>query len=212
MADLINLKTEFPIAVDSLDHLNPYGVLNDNNSNGNYIEEVRNHFQKTSISVLDIGCAGGQIVVDHLTMGDTAVGIEGSDNVLQGSGSHNWKNYKDKNLFLCDASRPFSLYKDTEKMCFDYIQTWEVLEHIPEDRLNVFLANIRESMGTHSIFCGSISLNDCISGNHVSVFPIKKWCEIFNTNGLSFEKYIFQHTPRSDVHGSHCILFTSKII
>jgi cyclopropane fatty-acyl-phospholipid synthase-like methyltransferase len=171
----IRVHTEFPIAVDSLDHINPYGVINDNNSNPAYVNEVKQHFNDVTINVLDLGCAGGAIVVDHINQQDFAIGIEGSDAVFRGAGKGNWEKYHNKNLFFCDISRPFSITEHETPILFDYIQTWEVLEHIPTDRLDCFFQNIKACMKKSSLFCGSIAMVSCESGNHVSVFFKDEW-------------------------------------
>lgn len=208
----VQVHTDFVVATDSLDHINPYGVINDNNNNPAYITEVKKHFNNMTINVLDLGCAGGGIVVDHISQGDFVIGLEGSDNVLMGAGKSNWENYHNKNLFLCDISHPFSITQNETPVLFDYIQTWEVLEHIPTDRLDVLLQNIKVCMKKSSLFCGSIALVPCVSGNHVSIFQKDQWEKIFNRNGLSFEPYIFGSTPRPDVWGNQCVLFTSRLL
>lgn len=37
---MITVDTNKKIALDSLDHINPYGCINDNNSDQEYIKEV----------------------------------------------------------------------------------------------------------------------------------------------------------------------------
>jgi len=76
---MTKIITNKPIAVDSLDHKHPYGVINDNNSAFQYIMEVKNYFKNNKISVLDLGCAGGQIIVDHHNLDDFAVGLFNKD-------------------------------------------------------------------------------------------------------------------------------------
>jgi hypothetical protein len=208
----VQIHTDSVIATDSLDHTNPYGAINDNNSNPLYINEVKKHFSDVMINVLDLGCAGGAIVIDHMSQRDFAIGLEGSDTVLKGAGRSNWEKYHNKNLFFCDISRPFSITQYESPVLFDYIQTWEVLEHIPTDRLDILFQNIKACMKKSSLFCGSIAVVPCVSGNHVSVFPKEEWEKIFNRNRLSFEPYIFGSTPRQDVWGSQTVLFTSRLM
>lgn len=207
---MINLYTEHPIALDSQDHLNPYGCVQDSNSDKEYIKEIKTYFNNKKIKVLDIGCAGGQLVVDHHNQNDIAVGLEGSSHALNGKGSDNWKNYKDKVLFLCDASRPYSLFNDNAPIKFDYIQSWEVIEHIPTERLNIFFTNVKNHLDEHGLFCGSIAVTPCSSGNHVSLFPLPEWIKKFKENGLDMQPYIFKYTLRNDVHS--CILFSAKLL
>ena len=197
---MTKIITNKPIAVDSLDHKHPYGVINDNNSAFQYIMEVKNYFKNNKISVLDLGCAGGQIIVDHHNLDDFAVGLEGSSNVLQGAGKHNWEQYYNKNLFLCDITEPFTCLQDSnETINFDYIQMWEVLEHIPENKLSILLKNIANHLSNDGLFCGSIATYVCPSGTHVSIFNKDKWKQIFKDNGFEMTEYIFKTLPRQDL-------------
>jgi 2-polyprenyl-3-methyl-5-hydroxy-6-metoxy-1,4-benzoquinol methylase len=193
---MIKLITNHPIAVESADHKTPQGAINDNNTDLAYINEVRNYLNTNNISILDLGCAGGQIVIDHKNLGDIAVGLEGSSNVLKGRGSHNWNNHHNKNLFLCDITENFEIQDDSEKILrFDIIQMWDVLEHIPEDKMSILFSNIKKHLKHNGHFIGQISQQiDPIL--HISVFSYEKWKDIFNKNDFSLEDYIFQNTPR----------------
>lgn len=193
---MIKLKTNYPIAIDSADHKFPAGSINDNNSNVNYILEIKNFFKNAPIKVLDLGCSGGQIIVDHLKSGDMAVGLEGSDTVLNGKGSHNWKQFLNKNLFLCDITEHFDLEDENDQIIqFDVIQMWDVLEHIPENKIANLFANIRKHLKNEGIFIGQISQqNDPI--HHISNFSFEKWKSIFNQNKLILNDYTFFHVPR----------------
>ena len=193
---MTKIITNKPIAVDSLDHKHPYGVINDNNSAFQYIMEVKNYFKNNKISVLDLGCAGGQIIVDHLNLDDFAVGLEGSSNVLQGAGKHNWEQYYNKNLFLCDITEPFTCLSDNTPILFDIIQMWEVLEHISEDKLDTLFKNIFEHLKDDGIFLGSIS-QQVDNLHHVSVFSKEKWNEIFIRNNFNLNDYVLNIFPRS---------------
>ncbi len=208
---MITLTTNKNIAIDSLDHLYPFGVIRDNNSNSEYISEVKKYFNK-KIKVMDLGCAGGQIIIDHLLSDDIAVGLEGSSNVFRGAGSHNWQNYFNKNLFLCDITEPFDVKIDDKKELFDYIQMWEVLEHIPENKLSTLFLNIKQHLDKNGIFCGSIATHICPSGTHVSIFPKEKWQEIFKNNGLSLKEFIFKSLPRPVSEGNLGFVFTAQIL
>jgi 2-polyprenyl-3-methyl-5-hydroxy-6-metoxy-1,4-benzoquinol methylase len=207
---MITIKTKYPVAYDSKDHINPYGCVQDNNTNNNYIDEIKNYFKNKQLKILDIGCAGGQLMIDHHNKGDLAVGLEGSSNAINGKGKNNWYEFKDKILFLCDASRPYSIELNKQKIKFDFIQSWEVIEHIPGDRLNIFFTNIKNHLDYNGLFCGSIATTPCSSGNHVSLLPLEDWVKKFKENGLEMKTYIFKNTLRDDVH--NCILFTANII
>jgi 2-polyprenyl-3-methyl-5-hydroxy-6-metoxy-1,4-benzoquinol methylase len=209
---MIKVKTNKNIAIDSLDHLYPFGVVRDNNSNINYIREVKNHFNNEKMTVMDLGCAGGQIIVDHHLLGDVAVGLEGSSNVFRGAGKTNWEILFNQNLFLCDVTEPFIVESEDNHLLFDYIQMWEVLEHIPENKLPMLFANIKKHLKSTGIFCGSVATHVCPSGTHVSIFPKTKWIELFNNNGFVMEEYIFKHLPRPVSEGDLGFVFTAKLI
>jgi hypothetical protein len=55
----------------------------------------------------------------------------------------NWPKYPN-NLFTCDISRPFQISKDGHPAKFPFITAWEILEHIPPERMQQTLLNIRE--------------------------------------------------------------------
>jgi len=208
---MIQVITDKPIAYDSLDHINPYGCVNDNNSSCFYINEVKKYFNNNKINVLDLGCAGGRIIVDHILWGDLAVGLEGSDNALNGAGAHNWRQYKDKNLFFCDITEPFKIVDENGNLIkFDYIQMWEVLEHIPEDKLPVLFKNIKDHLKDYGLFAGSVATYHCESGTHVSVFPKDKWYTIMKDNGIIVNDYPFTCVPRGVAGGDHGFVFSAK--
>jgi 2-polyprenyl-3-methyl-5-hydroxy-6-metoxy-1,4-benzoquinol methylase len=209
---MIKVQTNKSIASDSLDHLYPFGVIRDNNSNIKYIHEVKKYFNNEKIAVMDLGCAGGQIIVDHHLLGDTAVGLEGSSNVFRGTGKHNWEILFNQNLFLCDITEPYTINYEKEHMMFDYIQMWEVLEHIPEEKLPILFTNIKKHLKDTGIFCGSIATHVCPSGTHVSIFPKSQWITLFKDNGLELNEYIFKNLPRPVSEDDLGFVFTARLI
>ena len=206
---MITVKTNKSIALDSLDHLYPFGVVRDNNSKIEYIREVKQYFNDKKINVMDLGCAGGQIIVDHHLLGDLAVGLEGSSNVFMGAGKTNWNVLFNKNLFLCDITEAFDIDFNNNLILFDYIQMWEVLEHIPENKLSVLFANINKHLKQGGMFCGSIATYVCPSGTHVSIFPKEKWIQLFKDNGLQLKDYVFKNLPRPVSEGDLGFVFTA---
>jgi 2-polyprenyl-3-methyl-5-hydroxy-6-metoxy-1,4-benzoquinol methylase len=193
---MITVECEKHIALESKDHTNPIGCVQDNNTNYLYLMQVKKYFNKSNISVMDLGCAGGQMVIDHTNMNDIAVGLEGSSHVLNGKGAHNWTNYKDKNLFLCDITEEFLCKNNNEQIIFDYIQLWEVFEHIPEEKLSQLFLNINKHLSDGGLLCGSISTIPCDSGNHVCIKPKEWWILTFKNNGFELNEYIFNYLPR----------------
>ncbi len=161
----MELITDFPIAVDSPDHMAPHGTANDNNSSPELIQELREYFGK-AYSVVDLGCAGGQFTIDAFKAGNLAVGIDGSDYCAK-HGKFNWPGYHNSLLFTCDASRPFEFRhsKDGEILKFDCVSSWEFLEHIHPDRIDVLLENITKHMHKDSIFIGQYALTPDVPGS-----------------------------------------------
>lgn len=188
----MKLITDHPIAVDSPDHLCPVGAVNDNYTNHGLIDEILNYFNYNKINVADFGCAGGQFVIDFLERGVYSIGLEGSSNVLFGQGRHNWANYLNKNLFLCDLTKDFTILNNNNQIVkFDLIHSSEVLEHINEKDLNIFLKNVKLHLAENGICCFQIGLGPDIRYKdgvefilHQSVFTPEKWIKIFKDNGL----------------------------
>ena len=143
----IEVKTEYPGAFESLDHLYPVGSINDNFTSHALLGEVSDYFGvNNTIAMLDLGCAGGQFVRNFVEQGDIAVGLEGSSTALEGSGRGNWKKYHNKNLFLCDIGKPFEILNNGDLLKFDFIHSEEVFEHIPKENIDCLLENIKKHM------------------------------------------------------------------
>jgi 2-polyprenyl-3-methyl-5-hydroxy-6-metoxy-1,4-benzoquinol methylase len=180
--DSIRLKTEFPIAYESDDYLNPYGTAQDNTRSMRFthkcIEEYGN-----KLSFLDIGCSGGGLVFDFALRGYDAIGLEGSDFSKKFKRA-NWRTIPD-NLFTCDVTKPFSLLKDDENKKFKVISSWEVLEHIKESDLPQYFENIKNHLDLDGIFVGSISRFEGDPLHH-TLGTKEWWSEIFEKYGLEF--------------------------
>lgn len=204
---MITLETKYPVAVESPDHLCPHGCVRDNNSSLELMSEVSDYFAGKQITMIDLGCAGGQFVVDFVKQGDIGIGLEGSSHVLHGEGKSNWKKYLDKNLFLCDISEDYQLYLDGEPLKADFIHSEEVFEHIAEDKIDTLLQNVKKHLKPDGICAFGISLVPDIqvrdsNGNiveppydendstleyyklHQSVFPAIWWKEKLESNGF----------------------------
>ena len=193
----IELKTDFPVAFQSPDHIVPWGTKNDNTRGLPYCLALERHF-KRPLRAMDMGCAGGGIVFDFLARGHQAIGLEGSD-FSQKHQRAEWKTIGDY-LYTCDIAKPFSLIdKETQQTAkFDAICMWEVLEHINEQEIAQLFANIRAHLADDGLFVGSIGLQpDIVNGvnYHVTVKPQEWWREQFAAHGLPYiEDYsqIFQ--------------------
>jgi SAM-dependent methyltransferase len=151
----IEVVTEHPIAIDSLDHKFPLGTKQDNTPDTGFIRDIERHFNTHPLKFLDLGCSGGQLVADAIRRGHTAVGLEGSDYSLVNRRA-NWPQYAGKNLFTCDVSKDFKVLIDSEVTRFDCITMWDVLEHFVEDDLYGVFENVARNLDRGGIFAGSI--------------------------------------------------------
>jgi SAM-dependent methyltransferase len=161
----IEVETQYPIALASLDHTLPFGTKQDNNTSQGLLAELASELQEP-YNLLDIGCSGGQFVVDCWARGNTAVGLEGSDYSLRHQRA-NWPGYHNKLLFLCDLTKPFRVTEDREPLRFDVVTAWEVMEHFSPDDLKAVLENLVHHMHEGSLFLASIS-RDTGDPHHLS--------------------------------------------
>ena len=192
--------TKYPIAIDSPDHLFPWGTARDNTTDLGFIEEIETYFQSKKIKTLDVGCSGGQLTIDFCKRGHDAIGIEGSDYSIKKHRA-NWPMYYNKKLFTCDATKPYKIVDEGGKnVIFDLITAWEVIEHIHMNDMDVFWENIKNHMNENSIFCGSIAPGpDIIEGYvlHQTVCPKEIWFnKILNKYFSVVEKLPFQNKVR----------------
>jgi 2-polyprenyl-3-methyl-5-hydroxy-6-metoxy-1,4-benzoquinol methylase len=209
---MITVKTDKPIAYDSLDHIHPQGCNNDNNSSASYINDIKKYFNNKKINVLDLGCAGGQIIVDHINSDDLGVGLEGSSHVLDGLAKTNWDKYYNKNLFLCDITEPFQCLDENNNVIrFDIIQMWDVLEHIPENKLHILFKNITDHLKDDGVFLGQISRGEG-DIKHISIFSKEKWKMIFEDNNFTLSDCIVSSCPRPALTGEQGFNFSAKKI
>ena len=210
---MITIEPFNKIAELSPDHICPVGCINDNFTSYGLINEVLNYFNNAPISMVDLGCAGGQFVADFISRGCTGIGLEGSSHALFGAGNHNWKKYFNKNLFLCDLTAPFQLYQDGQPLLLDFIHSSEVLEHIHETQLDTVFENVKKHLKPTGICCFQISLVDdirIVDGEqiilHQSVFPAEWWKEKLESHGFSFD--VRENSLNDNIHFGY--IFNNK--
>ena len=188
----MKLQTDYPVATTSPDHIHPQGTRVDNHTSLELLGELKEY---GATSLLDLGCAGGQLIIDAWSQGFRAAGLEGSDYGVS-FGRQNWHDYHNSLLFTCDISYPYQMVNNGDKpVLFDVISAWEVNEHIATERLKVHLENVRKHLAPKGIFIGTTST---VAGEpwHQSVFDEEKWTELFEKAGLSLEQYPFTGSPR----------------
>jgi SAM-dependent methyltransferase len=173
----MNVVTDHPLALDSNDHLHPWGARRDDTTCPAFLKACEREFPHL-LSYLDLGCAGGGLVREFLDAGHYAIGIDGSDTPRK---LGRWDQYPD-NFITADISRIFALGRK-----FSVISAWEVMEHMFPERLPVLFANIRNHLTQGGIFVCSISLKpDVVNGivYHQTVQSEDWWRKQFVLNGL----------------------------
>lgn len=219
---MLKILTQHPLALDSDDHHYPDGIHLDNHCNPQFIQSVENYFNNKKIDFLDLGCAGGGLVVGMIERGHTAIGLEGSDhclNIKQGIieklgsmplGYENWKNYGKKNLFTCDVTYDYAIIEHNKLMQFDLITCFDVMEHFFEERIDKFLEMVVKHLKPNGLFVANVALFHLIKDKileegtveyHKSLFSHEKWLNIISKH-LREIPYPFSCTNRSPATSS----------
>jgi len=111
------------------------------------------------VKVLDLGCSGGDFVKSCIDDGHFAVGIEGSTFSRDHKRSA-WAIIPEY-LFTCDVSRPFQLFfqsgSEEQKVKFDIVTSWEVIEHIKEEDLPALAANVHAHLSPGGLWIMSVA-------------------------------------------------------
>jgi SAM-dependent methyltransferase len=209
----ITVKTDFPIAYESPDHLVPWGTMNDNSSNKKFVMHMQTLIEQRQgrgpKAFMDLGCSGGQLVADFRSLGWEAVGLEGSDYSLRHRRA-NWKHLAGKNLFTADITEPFAVSANGTPLRFDLITAWEVLEHMDPERLEQVFRNIIGHLKPGGLFVASTtSVPDIHDGVdlHQSKMSNSEWRAFINKRfpelepaelGLKFYQYVrYNYDERS---------------
>lgn len=178
---MIYFKSENKLPLYSKDYTEPKGAAHDNNGSSYFTEAIEKTFKGEQIYYLDLGCAGGQLVKEMLEKKHFAFGIEGSP-IQKETKSNNWPIIPN-NLFVSDITEKFRFYTYDEdgqstKILFDVISAWDVLEHIPEERLPGLIENLRKNLKPNGFFiCGIADFAD--EGYHVTLQSKEWWINLF---------------------------------
>tara|TARA_R100000700_G_scaffold40089_1_gene54706 strand:- start:28986 stop:29732 length:747 start_codon:yes stop_codon:yes gene_type:complete len=173
----------------------------DNHTDRDLIEESLSRFTKEKINCLDLGCAAGQLILDFHKRSETnvCIGLDGSCGVYK---HQNWLIEENRQVLRhANLVENFSILDETNnKIKFDVITCWEVIEHFNEKDLDIFFKNVSEHLSEDGLFFGSIALfpdvrdengfhQDCPEYNadskqfllHKTVFDSKEpWDEILS--------------------------------
>lgn len=194
----IEIETDYPIAVDSLDHKMPLGSKIDNSSSQAFNKKLFELIPAKDVRLLDLGCSGGGFVRSILEAGGFAVGIEGSDYSRKRKRAE-WgtiPNY----LFTADATKPFTLRNCApDPVKFNVVTGWEFWEHIPEADIPAVIENIKRHCTDDAIFVGSISSS--VEPHHCCAKDHEWWCRTFIDAGWILRKDICEHFDANLVRG-----------
>ena len=133
-----------------------------------------------TFSLLDIGCGNGLFVQDVIDSGNLGVGLDGC-HFYQDYPGFLWKRYPGHGCIL-DATKPYEILMDEIPLPFDFITSWEHLEHILEDQVHGWLTNILK----HS-YCGTkyiFSISYRKTGSHFLIKDKEWWTKLFEEYGL----------------------------
>ena len=184
------LRAERDCAYDSPDHLVPWGTRKNRSTSGTFNDKLWLLYPPTQVvRVLDLGCAGGDFVKSCIDDGNFAVGIEGSTFSRDHKRSA-WAIIPDY-LFTCDISRPFQLFFQSgsaeQKVKFDVVTAWEVMEHIKEEDLPALAANVHAHLSPGGLWIMSVTNWEDVQGGvrlHQTVKPRGWWRDRFMSLGF----------------------------
>lgn len=192
------MEAEREVAYESPDHLQPWGTKRDNSRNPRFNDKLYRLFPRYEqmLKVLDMGCSGGGFVKSCFDEGCLAVGIEGSDFSKKFRRAE-WRTIPEY-LFTCDITGNFDISLEfqgkTERMIFDVVTSWEVMEHIAEPDLATVAANVKKHLAPTGLWIMSVNPNEEIINGvrlHQTVREKPWWVGKFEGLGLyHLEEYV----------------------
>jgi 2-polyprenyl-3-methyl-5-hydroxy-6-metoxy-1,4-benzoquinol methylase len=141
----LSRETQHPVAFESPDHIAPKGTSVNNSTNKKFVlhmdARLHREFGEQTLRMMDLGCSGGQMVIDFTQLRWLGIGLEGSDFSLKHRRA-NWATYANTNLFTSDITKPFQVKLNGQPIKCHLITSWEVMEHIAEPDLEQVFRNI----------------------------------------------------------------------
>ena len=191
------VDTDFPIAVDSLDHIYPdgSGTSVDYHKSRRFNRQLYKLFDH-KITLLDLGCAGGGLTETLIEDGHDSVGLEGSDysRKIQRAA---WATIPSR-LFTCDITKLFIAHQGNHKSYqFDVVSAWDVLEHIETKDLPIVFDNVKMHLDDSGYFLMTVpAKNKPIKSGvdrHRTKQPREWWLEIIADNGFEYLPILEEH-------------------
>lgn len=197
MIEKIFVRAEREVAFESPDHLQPEGTKRDNSRNPWFNRKLYQLFgartHGKTLRVLDIGCSGGGFVHDLLDDGHLAVSLEGSDYSKKMRRAE-WALIPDF-LFTADITKDVEVLMGTEvkkeRLSFDVITSWEVIEHITQQDLPKVAENAKKHLASGGLWIMSVANYDYFVDGvnlHQTVKPKVWWQETFAALGLHHQE------------------------
>lgn len=209
---LLTITTDRPIALDSVDHLEPRGALDQQGHEGiEFFTELKQVYPDIK-TVLDLGAGSGWFVNNGVKCGFDAHGVEGTDKV---DSEAPWLVFSDRRLFHADLRYPFYIfYPDVYYrqgvgaanfyVLFDLITAWDVMEHLSEDSIDTTMKNITRHLNRGGYLMGTIEFSDKDNeGYHTLCKPREWWVSKFEEFGfkdLGFNSILqlARHSPEEN--------------
>jgi SAM-dependent methyltransferase len=137
---------------------------------------ARDHLAREYLSVLELGCGGGDLFHFLRTLGvQDYLGVDANPVAFAHS------------AYIRGHEDHFRLLNLQEKIdfgtTFDVVCSFEVLEHIREGALDNMISTIRRHMAEQSIFLGTASLQRDLDV-HITVRERTFWLALFEQHGL----------------------------
>ena len=187
------IETDYPLAIDSPDHLHPWGTAADNHFNPDFNRRLLKLVNP--VAVLDLGCAGGGMVQSFLKMGQLAVGIDGSNYSLKFKRAA-WAKIPG-NLFTADIAKPFTIYDGmAQPYQFDVVTAWEFFEHIKETDLPMVMDNILKHLKPGGLLIGTTTNAPSRHTKyeyHQTRQPREWWLKYFSQYGFIDQPALITH-------------------
>ncbi len=217
------LKAEREVAYSSPDHLLPWGTKRDNSQNRRFNDKLYKLYPRfhEQLKILDMGCSGGGFVKSCFDDGCLAVGIEGSDFSKKFRRAE-WRTIPEY-LFTCDVTGDFEMLSEssagTQRLYFDVVTCWEMMEHINEQDILKVAANVKKHLAPGGLWIMSVSPNEEVINGvrlHQTVQPRQWWVNRFAGLGLvHIESYVdyfntqFIRGPKYNAPGSFHLVLSS---
>jgi SAM-dependent methyltransferase len=203
----ITVEAEREIAFESPDHLTPWGTRRDNSVNQRFNDKLYKLYPVGRfLKVLDLGCSGGGFIRNCIDDGCFAIGLEGSDYSKRHRRAE-WRTIPEY-LFTCDMTRPFEISLETggksERVQFDAVTSWEVMEHIAEPDIARVAENVTRHLAPGGLWIMSVSpREDVINGVnlHQTVKPREWWVEKLSQLGFENQAPLVQYFNTQWVRG-----------